>query len=444
MSKVSVGLNDISVYVPSQEINLESLTERRVKKAPDLSRHFKRARETTGQKSFRFPALWEDTTTLAAEAARKLLTKIPAEQLQSLRFLSVGTETPVDHSKPVAAYVQGILKQQGLAVPESIATFQVQHACAGGALAAMSVGALLNVSSSRRESGVVICSDIARYQTETTAEITQGSGAVALHLSPNPALLELDLDTQGFNSRDVDDFFRPIGQVTASVRGGYSMKCYVESFDAAFIDHCTRREEDPAAVLRSTDMFVLHAPFRNMPLMAMQKLLGSHLGLQGEELEEFLDERGFFAGIDPVSRIGNTYTASLFLSLAFALKDRYRLLGEGIVGKRILLVSYGSGNTMAVISGRVAAGAPEVIRSWDLDEVWDTARPGSDAAYDQWINRPATGDAYNAALGQAVVPEGAVYLNSIREDGYRVYKVNQPAEEKSEAPAAQEELVAVQ
>jgi len=431
MNKGTVGLNDISIYVPQPEVDLESLARRRVKESPDLERHLKRARETTGQRRFRFPALWEDTTTLAAESARRLLDKVSEEEMASLRFLTVGTETPVDHSKPVAAYVHGILKRDGFSVPDSVATFQVQHACAGGALAAMSVGALLTVDASRKESGLVICSDIARYKTGTTAEVTQGSGAVALHLSTDPALLSLDLDTQGFNSNDVDDFFRPVGQATASVRGGYSMKCYLESFEAALLDHCRRRNEIPAEVLSSTDMFVLHAPFRNMPVIAMQKILATHLGMDAQEAEHFLDVRGLFAGIEPISRVGNTYTASLFLSLAFTLYDRYRVLGEEIVGKRVLLVSYGSGNTMAVVSGEVSAGAPEVIESWDLESIRDTARSASDEDYDQWINRPNDNESYREALSKKTLPEGAVYLDSIRDDGYRIYAVNQRAPKRT-------------
>jgi len=428
MSAVTVGLDDISIHVPQPQVELAELVRRRVQESPDQEKHLKRARETTGQRSFRFPAIWEDTTTLAAEATRKLLKKRSPAELASLRFLTVGTETSVDQSKPVAAYVQGILKRDGLAIPANIATFQVQHACAGGALAAISVGALLNINSDRNESGVVICSDVARYKTKTTAEITQGAGAVALHLSNRPALLELDLDTQGFNSSDVDDFFRPIGQATASVRGGYSMKCYIESFEAALGDHSRRRGEDPARVLESTDMFVLHAPFRNMPLLAMQKILATHLGMSPEDAEEFLAERGFFSGIDPVSRVGNTYTASLFFSLAFTLQDRFRRFGDEIVGKRVLLVSYGSGNTMAVISGRVAPGAPEVIQSWDLDNVWTSARPASQAEYDRWTNPPADPESYALVLNREQVPGDSVYLNSIREDGYRVYEVNKVAE----------------
>lgn len=432
MKKVSIGINDISVYVPEPTVDLDELTDRRVKDAPELERHFTRARETTGQRSFRFPALWEDTTTLGAEAAIGLLGRMDPRELASLRFLSVGTETPVDHSKPVAAYLQGILRQSGFAVPESIATFQVQHACAGGALAAVSVGALLAMSASRRESGLVICSDIARYKTESTAEITQGAGAAALHISGDPALLRLDLDTQGFNSRDVDDFFRPIGRVTASVRGGYSMKCYLESFEAALVDHCRRRGEDPGEVLSETDIFVLHAPFRNMPVLAMQRILSTHLGVTAGECEEFLAARGFAAAIDPVARIGNTYTASLFISLAFALEERYRLLGERITGKRVLMVSYGSGNTMAVISGRVAPGAARVISSWDLGSIWKRARKSEESEYDEWIARPMDNDHYQQVLATKCIPENAVYLGSIRDDGYRVYGVKRatPAESR--------------
>lgn len=427
MEKIPVGLNDISVYIPRPEIDLDRISQRRIAENPELERHLKRAQITTGQQRFRFPALWEDTTTLASEAARGLLDRLGNQELSSLRFIAVGTETPVDHSKPVAAYVQGVLKREGRPVPENIATFQVQHACAGGALAAVSVGALLSVNCARRESGMVICSDIARYTVGTTAEVTQGSGAVALHLATNPELLSLDLDTQGFASDDVDDFFRPLGRTTASVRGGYSMKCYLGSFESALRDHCERRGESPEEVLAATDLFVLHAPFRNMPLIAMEKILAKHLGLSAEQAEDFLAVRGFFAGIDPVSRIGNTYTASLFLSLAFSLRDRYLAFGDDIVGKRVLLVSYGSGNTMAVISGRVAAGAPQVIDSWDLDSVWDSARPGDEQEYDEWINRPTTSERYEQALRAKSVPEDAVYLDSIRDDGYRVYRIKQSA-----------------
>ena len=422
MKPTLTGIGDIALYIPRAEMKLSELVSRRAAEKPELETHLKRAQETTGQERFRFPSFWEDTATLAAEAARSLTARMRSEQLRSLRFLASGTETSVDHSKPVSAYVQGMLHQIQAGVPESIASYQVQHACAGGALAAITVGSVLALNPERRESGIVVCSDIARYQTSTTAEVTQGSGAAALLVETNPRLLSLDLDTQGFHSRDVDDFFRPLGAVTASVRGGYSMKCYVESMHAALADHARRSGVDAATVLRETDLFVLHAPFRNMPVVAMNRILGDVLGYSAQDSADFLESRGFSAAIDPVSRIGNTYTASLFVSLAFLLADRFRVLGRAIAGKKVLLVSYGSGNTMAVISGTVSPDAPAVIASWDLSTVWRAAQAASMSEYDEWLDRPNMNTTYNTVLSGKEIPVGAFYLESIRSDGYRIYR----------------------
>jgi hydroxymethylglutaryl-CoA synthase len=62
--------------------------------------------------------------------------------------------------------------------------------------------------------------------------------------------------------------------------------------------------------------------------------------------------------VNPIADIGNTYSASMYLFLAFLLRERYEALGEGIVGKRLLLACYGSGNTMIVLSGIVAPASP--------------------------------------------------------------------------------------
>jgi hydroxymethylglutaryl-CoA synthase len=269
----------------------------------------------------------------------------------------------------------------------------------------------------------VICSDIARYSTASTAELTQGAGAAALLVQNRPRLLELDLRTQGFFSDDVDDFFRPLGSQVARVKGGYSMHCYLRALESAFLDHCANLESEPAHVLEETDLFVLHAPFRNMPQLAMKKLLGRHLGLSAGAAEEFLTVRGLPASVEPVSRIGNIYSGSLYLGLAFLLADRYRELGEQLVGKRILLVSYGSGNTMIVVAGRVAGEAPEVISRWDLDQIWRQEQTGLNQHYENWVSGPYGPEEYHGLLnGHAKeVPEGSYFLSSIREDGYREY-----------------------
>ena len=142
------------------------------------------------------------------------------------------------------------------------------------------------------------------------------------------------------------------------------MQCYDEALDDAFHDHCRRSGMEPVELLHETDLFAFHVPFKMMALTAFQRLVAHHTGLHGDELGEFVSARGFEEALSPNAEAGNLYTGSTFLSLAFLLAERYATLGSAIAGKRIVLVSYGSGNTMIVISGRVAEQAPRVIARW--------------------------------------------------------------------------------
>jgi hydroxymethylglutaryl-CoA synthase len=417
-----VGISDIRVYLPRPVIDLEELVRKRVAEHPRLARHMARALATTGQKSIRFPETWEDTATMAAQAAYELLLANPGLDRAAIRHLAAGTETTVDHSKPVSAYVQGMLQRAGVALPDSLSSFQVQHACAGATMALLSVASMLQSSYLPGESGLVVASDIARYDTESTAEITQGAGAVAMLVESAPKLIDLDLSTVGYFSRDVDDFFRPLGSKTAKVKGRYSMDCYLESLEGAFLDHCRRAGQSPQQALTDTALVMLHTPFRNMPESAMQYLLQRHLGFTNGHTEGYLRDRGFYQGVDPLSYIGNTYAGSLYLALAFLLYHRFQVLGERIVGKRVLLASYGSGNTMIIQAGQVMPQAPEVLSAWNLDRTLDANRPASIEEYDLWMDGPYEAADYDRLNQGRQVPAGSFYLAGIREDGYREYR----------------------
>ena len=417
-----MGISDIRVYLPNPVIDLQELIRKRVAEHPRLARHMDRALATTGQKSIRFPEPWEDTATMAAQAAYELLRRNPKLDPSAIRHLAAGTETTVDHSKPVSAYVQGMLQRAGIALPDTLSSFQVQHACAGGTMALLSVASMLQTSDFPGESGIVMASDIARYDTESTAEITQGAGAVAMLVEGSPKLIDLDLSTVGYFSRDVDDFFRPLGSKTAKVKGRYSMDCYLESLEGAFLDHCRRAGRSPQQALNDTELVMLHTPFRNMPESAMQYLLQRHLGFTNGHTEGYLRDRGFYQGVDPLSYIGNTYAGSLYLALAFLLYHRFRELGESIVGKRVLLASYGSGNTMIIQAGQVMPQAPEVLSTWDLDRTLATGRAASIEEYDLWIEGPYEAADYDRLNQGRQVPADSFYLAGIREDGYREYR----------------------
>ena len=416
-----IGISDINIYIPPPKLELGVLIEKRSEDNPRLARHLDRALRVTGQKTIRFTDVWEDSATMAAQAAYGLLKGKDPVTLSNLRHLVVGTESGLDHSKPLSAFVQGMLQRSGLEIPESLSSFQVQHACAGATVSLLSVGGLLGMSNRSAESGLVIATDVAHYEMETTAEVTQGAGSVALLVETAPRLLELDLSTIGLCSRDVDDFFRPLGSATAKVKGRYSMEQYWANLEEAFLDHAQRIGELPSEALEATDFFVLHTPFRNMPESAMNVLLRHHLNLDEDQIREFLEKRGFYRGVDPLALVGNIYSGTMYFFLASLLNDRFKEMGDKIIGKRMLLASYGSGNTMIVYSAKVAEGAPEVIRGWDFDRIFRNARDADFAAYQRWTEGVHGREDYENLLKDVAVPPESFYLSGIREDGYREY-----------------------
>ncbi len=428
MKHTKIGISDIQIYLPKPKISLNTLVDERVRELPRLERHLQRACRTTGQRAIRFPSVWEDTATLAASSAYKIIQSNPKLDVSKIRYLTVGTESGVDHSKPVSAYVEGMLEKANVPIPHSISSFQVQHACAGGTLSLLSVAALLSASGREKESGLVVCSDIARYKTHSTAEITQGAGSVSLLVEPDPKLIELDLSSQGYCSKDVDDFFRPLGSKTAQVKGTYSIQCYRETLDAALVDYAERAGTTPADVLRESDLIVLHVPFRNLPETALKGVIKKYLDLKDEEVTKYIESKGLYDGTDAVADVGNIYTGAMYMSLAFQLYRQYQRLGKKIVGKKILMASYGSGNIMTVFSGVVSKHAPEVIGKWDLDSVLETSREATFKEYQQWIDGPYVPTGYDHTTDYDKNDAPPFALETIREDGYREYAYRQNVE----------------
>ena len=419
----ALGIGDIAVHIPRPLIPLATIIARHRRRDPQWAQALERSRKRTGQVSLRFPHPWEDAATMAAQAAYQIVARMEPAEVASLRYLAVGTETGVDHSKPIAAHVQGMLQRAGCSLPGALSTFDVQHACAGGAIALVNVGAMLAMSRARGERGLIICTDEARYPRGSSAELTQGAAAVALLVEPNPRLLELDLGTVGYSSRDVDDFFRPLGSTTARVKGGYSIDCYRRAVEEALLDLAGRRGCGLAALLKEADLLALHVPFRSLPEETLADLVRRHLGADDAAAAAFLARRRFGAGTAPAAVVGNVYSASLFLSLAALLTDRRRELQSAPAGRRVLLTAYGSGNTALAVAGRVRPEAAEVIAGWHLEQAVNCGAEAPLADYDAWLDE-RRGAGWSGAPPQLPeLPERCFYLQAIREDGYRVYGV---------------------
>ncbi|WP_052078283.1 hydroxymethylglutaryl-CoA synthase family protein [Spirochaeta lutea] len=420
-----VGISDISLYLPKNRISLDRILEKRAADDPKFERRLSRAIQSTDQKAIRFPSPWEDASVLAGNALIRLLKQ--GVSIDKLRYLVVGTETSVDMSKSMSAYVQGMIDQTEFALPSTISSYQVQHACAGATLGMLSIAGMLQSSALPGENGIVIASDIARYDAPSTAEITQGAGAAAMLIEQNPRLLSLDLQTQGFSSKNVDDFFRPLGSTTAKVKGRYSVDCYNNALDEAFLDYCSRSNKSPQEALQATDYFVFHVPFAKMASTAVRRLLGTYMEMSQQSAEEFLTNRGFFEALEVTANVGNMYTGAIYLNLMATLYQDYQRVGKDIIGKKILFSSYGSGNTMLVFEGEVLPDAPAVIEAWNPDDFLNHYVESDFSSYQSWLDRNYEPQTYNEQASRdsytETVEPGCFYLESIRsDDEYREYK----------------------
>jgi hydroxymethylglutaryl-CoA synthase len=296
-------------------------------------------------------------------------------------MLVVGTETGVDHSKPVASYVQGLLR-----LPRGMRTFDTQHACYGGTAALMAASDWIASGNAAGRSALVICSDIARYGLNTAGEPTQGAAAVAMLVSDRPELLELDQGTNGVFSTDVHDFWRPLGRREAVVDGHYSIGCYLDAVAGAYRmwrEQAARRELlGEVRVLPSERLarIAYHVPFCKMARKAhahlrrleLEEQSGAVLDAAALEREEIAGAASFEQQVAPslmlASRVGNTYTGSLYLGIA-SLLHATSAQGAELAGQRLGLFSYGSGCSSEFFSGVVGPRASEVIARAGLDEL---------------------------------------------------------------------------
>lgn len=355
----SVGIDQLAVYVPRYVLDLGALARARSVPPEKISIGL-------GAYEMAVAPPWEDTVTLAANAANRLFAQGLASP-EEVGLLLVATETAVDHAKPVSIFVHELL-----GLPKNCRTFELKHACYSGTAGVMIAADWLRSPASRGRKALVIAADIARYDVGSSAEFTQGAGAAAMLLSREPRLLELDPES-GVYANNVYDFWRPLERREALVDGKFSLDCYLDALSGALADyHATvnGRGED---LLERFSALLYHTPFPKMAYKAHLRLaeveLASKIGDAERRAQEA--ERTYKELVEPhlamARRVGNSYTASLYLCLAWYVSQH----ASERAGKEVGLFSYGSGCCAEFFTGRFtersATAASKVAASDLLD-----------------------------------------------------------------------------
>ena len=198
-----VGIDSLSYYVPSLYVDIEELAVKRDISAEKLIKGL-------GLKKMATPDYDEDSASIAANSLFRLIKENNINPTEVGRVY-LGTESGVDASKPTSSYVVEIIeeifaKDYGERCFKNCDIVDLTFACAGA------VDALQNccdwVRNGENRKAIVIASDIAKYELNSTGEYTQGAGSVSMLICEDPSIISFN-GSWGVSTKGIGDFFKP-------------------------------------------------------------------------------------------------------------------------------------------------------------------------------------------------------------------------------------------
>ncbi|GEQ05987.1 hydroxymethylglutaryl-CoA synthase [Staphylococcus gallinarum] len=322
---MTVGIDQINFYVPKFYVDMAKLAEAR---QVDPNKFLL----GIGQTEMSVSPMSQDIVSMGANAAKEIITD---EDKKQISMVIVATESAIDSAKASAVQIHNLLGIQPFA-----RCIEMKEACYAATPAIQLAKDYL--AQRPDEKVLVIASDTARYGLNSGGEPTQGAGAVAMIISQNPRILELNDDAVAF-TEDVYDFWRPSGQPYPLVDGALSKDAYIHSFQESWNEYARRHNKS----LSDFSSLCFHVPFTKMGKKALDSILT-------DDIDEDTKERlttGYDAATYYNRYVGNIYTGSLYLSLISLLETHNLSAGENIG-----LFSYGSGSVGEFFSGKLVEG----------------------------------------------------------------------------------------
>lgn len=330
---INVGIDAISFYTSHYYLDLQTLAHAR---GVDVDRFY----ADLGQRKMAVVSPDADIVTLAANAAANVLMQTQCAK-HDIAMILFATESGVDCSKGAGMYIHEFLD-----MPVHCRVVELKQACYGATAALQLALPFLRQHPDKKV--LLLAADIARYTMHSTAESSQGCGAVAMLLSANPRLLTIESES-GVCAKEVMDFWRPNYCDAALVDGWLSCDTYLKMLQIAWQDYQTLSGRG----FDAHQYFCYHTPVSKLVESAHRRLVKIN-GRKRLSTEEFEEQVG--ASLIYGREIGNIYTGSLYLSIVSLLEN----VTSDLAGQRIGLYSYGSGSMAEYFSAVVVDG----YRSW--------------------------------------------------------------------------------
>ncbi|RIN87914.1 hydroxymethylglutaryl-CoA synthase [Mammaliicoccus sciuri] len=389
---MAIGIDKLDFYIPSFYVSMEDLANAR---GVDPNK-FKIG---IGQNKMAVNPVSQDIISMGINAAQDILSE---QDKKDIDMVIVATESGVDHSKAASIEIHNQLNIQPFA-----RCIEMKEACYSATAAIQLAKDFLSNNPSKKV--LVIASDIARYGLNSGGEPTQGAGAVALLLSHNPRILELNDDSVAYTN-NVYDFWRPTSEKYPVVDGALSKDAYIESFNTVWNEYAKRTGHK----VNDFESFCFHVPFTKMGEKAFKTILN-------ENVEDSIKNRLMDAYQDSVlwnRDVGNIYTGSLYLSLISLLQNHTFQAGQ-----EVCLFSYGSGAVAEIFSGSIVEGYDKSLDKEKHLDMLASREQLSVEEYETFFNRFDNQEFdFERELRQD--PYSKVYLHSIA-DHIRTYKTEE-------------------
>jgi hydroxymethylglutaryl-CoA synthase len=312
-------------------------------------------------------------------------------QLDEIAKIYVGTESGVDNSKPVASYIIELIENKlGTKAFQHCDVVDLTFACIGAVDALQNCVDFIRLHPTKK--AIVIATDFAKYDLNSTGEYTQGAGAVAMVVAANPKIIAFSTET-GVATSGVFDFFKPKQTLLKSVitgndsnenwfdvleteitlvkdqpvyDGHYSNTCYIDRITAAY-DHYKKESQQSGILFNDWAFIFMHLPycfqgrrtFIEIYAQENQHLLEQTAGENTKEkIKELAKSQAYqklvAEKIYPTEiasgAVGNLYTGSIFLGMLSALY--YAATNETqLSNEKVGFIAYGSGSKSKVFEG---------------------------------------------------------------------------------------------
>lgn len=355
------------------------------------------------------PDTYQDTVVFGANALTKLITENQIN-LNEISRIYVGTESAIDSSKPISSFLIALMEQKfGEDILSECDVVDFTFACIGGVDALQNCIDFIKLNPTKK--AIVVTTDFAKYDLNSTGEYTQGAGALAMLVTSNPRIIAFD-ENWATSTKGVFDFFKPYRSLSKETitqnknneswfdnleteieihkdqpvfDGQYSNQCYMDRTRNAYFSF--KKLKNTTETLYNTwNSIIMHLPYsfqgRRMlseiyALDSTEKIIAENI--EPAEYQNKIKEVGksdayktfVTEKLQPAelasSLIGNLYTGSIFMGLLSTLAHFHDTKTE-ISGTKFGFLAYGSGSKSKVFEGTIQPEWQSAISQINLFE----------------------------------------------------------------------------